>query len=484
MVTTQPPAHLARLELRHRALYLQRRRFWREFNFGAMLLLADVLTLSAVFVFLGTIPLGGLLQRFGDGGVAYVHGLIPQTPVALLRRITSLLFCLVVTRTYTPTERQQHPGRIAAAMLLGLALPRWQEIWTAQLFSRGALLVAVIAAVWGALVVQRQLLAGALRSLDPRRLDPNRTLIVGPAADLARLAGDWAAARSSAMPHTLTLSDTWPIGTQESMRELYEALANSEADAIVLIGVLSDPALQAVMIGASSAGASVYATRRLAFRELNEPSFVLRRAEPLAVLSRPALVGSQLVLKRFTDVVGAIIGVLLLSPLLALVAAAVGLTSRGPILFQQLRVGLGGEPFVLYKFRTMVANAELQQAALAGANTYSGDPLFKMENDPRTTPIGVFLRKSSLDELPQLLNVLLGEMSLVGPRPAVPSEVARYQQHHFVPFQALIDRPYSVVSANHDTNARRFANRWEGVGRWKSSGQETLHHAGRGAELS
>jgi lipopolysaccharide/colanic/teichoic acid biosynthesis glycosyltransferase len=98
----------------------------------------------------------------------------------------------------------------------------------------------------------------------------------------------------------------------------------------------------------------------------------------------------------------------------------------------------------------MVVDAERQQAALAGANEYSDDPLFKMTNDPRTTPIGVFLRRSSLDELPQLINVLIGEMSLVGPRPAVPSEVARYKQHHFVRFEVLpgMTGPWQVSGRN------------------------------------
>ncbi len=450
MVTAAAPAHLARLELRHRALALQRRRFWRELRYGSVLVVADVLTLSAVFALLGMLPLDGVADRFGEGGASYVHGLITQSPIALLRRVTSLLFCLFVTRTYTPTERRQHPARIAAAMALGLVLPRWQEIWTMHLLSRSALVGVVVAAVWTALVLQRRVLAEALKPMDPRRLDPGRTLMVGPAVDLARLTAERAESTGRPMPPTLTLSDTWPVGTQESMRELYEALADSAADAIVLVGALSDSALQAVMIGASSAGASVYATRRRVFREFDEPSFVLRRAEPLAVLSRPALVGSQLVLKRVVDVVGALVSVVVLSPLWLLVALAVRLTSRGPVLFRQIRVGLGGEPFVLYKFRTMVMDAERQQAALAASNVYSSDPLFKLRKDPRTTPIGVFLRQSSLDELPQIINVLKGEMSLVGPRPAVPSEVARYQQHHFVRFEVLpgMTGPWQVSGRN------------------------------------
>jgi lipopolysaccharide/colanic/teichoic acid biosynthesis glycosyltransferase len=249
---------------------------------------------------------------------------------------------------------------------------------------------------------------------------------------------------------TFALSDSWPDGTAESMRELYSALAEWDADAIVLVGAVSDAALQAVMIASSSAGASVYATRRAAFRQLDEPSFVLRRAEPIAVLSRPALVGSQLVLKRVVDLAGAVIGLVVLAPVFAVAALAVRLTSHGPVLFRQVRVGLGGDPFVMLKFRTMVDDAEHQLAELQQSNVYSTEPLFKLEKDPRMTPIGVFLRKSSLDELPQLLNVLRGEMSLVGPRPALPSEVRRYQQHHFVRFEVLpgITGPWQVSGRN------------------------------------
>jgi exopolysaccharide biosynthesis polyprenyl glycosylphosphotransferase len=453
-VTAASPIHLTRLELRHRALALQRRRFWREFSYGAILVLADVLTLSAVFSLLGMLPSDSLIPGMGADGQAFVRGLIPQTAIALGRRVTSLLFCLVVTGSYAQTERQAHPARMAAALLLGLVLPRWVEVWQSALPARWLLIGFVIAASWVALVLQRRALASALQSLDPRRLERARTLIVGPADDVKAVSKPRDESREPSPTPTFILSDTWPGGTAESMRELYAALGEWDADAIVLVGALSDAALQAVMIAASSAGASVYATRRAAFQQLDEPSFVLRRAEAIAVLSRPALVGSQLVLKRVLDLSGAMIGLVVLSPLLLLVSIAVKLTSKGPALFRQVRVGLGGDPFVMFKFRTMVADAERQQAELEQANVYSTEPLFKMAKDPRMTAIGTFLRKSSLDELPQLLNVLRGEMSLVGPRPALPAEVRRYQQHHFVRFEVLpgITGPWQVSGRNSITS--------------------------------
>lgn len=120
--------------------------------------------------------------------------------------------------------------------------------------------------------------------------------------------------------------------------------------------------------------------------------------------------------KRTLDIVGALTGLILLSPVLVLAALAVKLTSPGPIFFAQRRSGLGGRPFFCYKFRTMVTDAEQQKARLMAMNEQDG-PAFKIRNDPRITRVGRWLRKSSIDELPQLWNVLCGDMSLVGPRP-------------------------------------------------------------------
>jgi exopolysaccharide biosynthesis polyprenyl glycosylphosphotransferase len=132
----------------------------------------------------------------------------------------------------------------------------------------------------------------------------------------------------------------------------------------------------------------------------------------------------RLMVKRVTDVILASAGLLAMLPLMLLIAAAVKLTSRGPVLFRQQRCGLNGRRFTFYKFRSMVDNAEELKASLEHLNERT--TAFKIRNDPRLTPTGKFLRKFSIDEWPQLWNVIRGDMSLVGPRPAVPSEVEKY----------------------------------------------------------
>ncbi|MET8676372.1 sugar transferase [Streptomyces sp. NPDC004647] len=144
-------------------------------------------------------------------------------------------------------------------------------------------------------------------------------------------------------------------------------------------------------------------------------------------IAPPARRGLPVLLKSALDRTGAALGLLLLSPLYGLLALAIRLDSPGPALHRQTRVGQHGTPFTMWKFRSMAVDAEERRAELTTANEQDG-PLFKMRRDPRVTRIGRRLRRSSLDELPQLVNVLRGEMSLVGPRPPLPDEVAQYDE--------------------------------------------------------
>ncbi len=147
---------------------------------------------------------------------------------------------------------------------------------------------------------------------------------------------------------------------------------------------------------------------------------------PTLALSSTPKKDLEFLAKSFFDYFAAFISLIVLSPVLLIIALLIKFSSPGPILFSQVRSGLNGRKFKVYKFRTMVENAESLKASLEAQNEMDG-PVFKIAKDPRITPIGSFLRKTSLDELPQLFNILKGEMSLVGPRPPIPDEVENYQ---------------------------------------------------------
>ncbi len=162
---------------------------------------------------------------------------------------------------------------------------------------------------------------------------------------------------------------------------------------------------------------------------IHRAEFVPGESVPLFELKPPVFEGIDFALKRTFDVVGATVLLLLLSPLLAAIWVAVRATSRGPVLFRSIRQGIGERPFACLKFRTMYVDSEHQQEGLEALNEASG-ALFKIRDDPRTTPVGRLLRRFSLDELPQLVNVLRGEMSLVGPRPLPERDFEMLQEWH------------------------------------------------------
>jgi exopolysaccharide biosynthesis polyprenyl glycosylphosphotransferase len=151
---------------------------------------------------------------------------------------------------------------------------------------------------------------------------------------------------------------------------------------------------------------------------------------PVIALHRESLPSTTLLLKRLVDLVGALLALTLVSPVMAIIAVLVRVDSSGPVFYAAQRSGAKGRPFRCFKFRTMTTGADQLKEDLRARNERDG-PIFKLTDDPRITRIGRFLRRYSLDELPQLWNVLRGEMSLVGPRPHPVDEVNRYQLHHY-----------------------------------------------------
>ena len=209
--------------------------------------------------------------------------------------------------------------------------------------------------------------------------------------------------------------------------QLVELVSESGVSGVVLdAGSLTGDELDALVRALSSeTSAHVHVSsglrgidrRRITVSPLADETFL--HVAPLALSRR------QLVVKRVVDVSLATVMLALALPVLAVAALAIWLTDRGPILYRQERVGLDGEGFNLFKLRTMVVDADAKLTDLRAGNARNG-PLFKLSRDPRVIPVGRFLRASSLDELPQLFNVLEGTMSLVGPRPALPEEVAAF----------------------------------------------------------
>ncbi len=176
---------------------------------------------------------------------------------------------------------------------------------------------------------------------------------------------------------------------------------------------------------------TIYRARMELFKTLDLPLSQagvrrLRRRQAVKLAFWEIGLRSLFTVKRVLDVVGAVVGLLLLSPLFLAVALAIVIEDGWPVFFAQTRVGQNGRQFKFYKFRSMVRNAETLKDTLAQRNESGDGVIFKMKHDPRITRVGRFIRRFSIDEMPQFLNVLMGDLALVGPRPPVPREVAEY----------------------------------------------------------
>lgn len=229
--------------------------------------------------------------------------------------------------------------------------------------------------------------------------------------------------------HVLSSNDhVEPQRLAEAVERLIVALS---AEALILTQPLPAPHLSSVVDEALSMGCLVLTPPHAAEVPGLRPRLVWHHDQPLLEFDTPVLQLSALVTKRLMDVIGATVMLLLLSPLMLLLAIGVKVDSPGPVFFLQPRAGLGGRRFLMIKFRTMRAGADDLKANLAHLNQTGDSRLFKIKADPRVTLFGSFLRRWSLDELPQFWNVLLGDMSLVGPRPFFESDFAAYEDHHF-----------------------------------------------------
>ena len=321
-------------------------------------------------------------------------------PLLCSRRTTAwLLFkgCLITTLSLT-----------LALVMFRLELARWVVIWF------GGISFALVYA-------KEEVLQTFVRSRIGAEQYRRRFILVGTAEENARVKSELRAKSSEAI-------------------DIVAQMDLNEAPIERLVGLLHEHSINGVIISAKRSsfdqveaaiyaceleGVEVWLVADFFKAQLSRTTFDDFCGQPILVFRTAPEASWQGVLKQVVDYVGAVMLLVVCLPLFLLVALLVKLTSPGPIFFRQERSGLNGRPFILYKFRTMVTNAEQLKHELAAMNEMSG-PVFKVSNDPRVTPVGRWLRKFSVDEFPQFFNVLRGEMSLVGPRPLPVDEVKRF----------------------------------------------------------
>jgi len=273
---------------------------------------------------------------------------------------------------------------------------------------------------FGLLYAKEELFARAVRSRMGLAQYRRRFILVGTREETARLRADLRVRADAGMEivDELDLNDT-PV--DQFVQLLHEHAVNG----VILNSrhTLFDRA-EAVIRACELEGVEVWLVADFFRTQISRTSLDDFYGHPVLVFRSAPEASWQGLIKQVLDFLGALAALLVLAPPMLLVALVIRLTSPGPVFFRQLRSGLNGAPFTIYKFRTMVTNAEQIKHELTAMNEMSG-PVFKVTGDPRITPIGKWLRKFSIDELPQLVNVVRGEMSLVGPRPLPVDEIKR-----------------------------------------------------------
>jgi exopolysaccharide biosynthesis polyprenyl glycosylphosphotransferase len=368
-----------------------------------------------------------------------IHGHVPAAYVVLTASlpviwVSALALAGAYEARFIGAGADEFRRVINAGLGLTSAIAVLSYLTKAQV-SRSYMLVAMPAAV-GVDLLARYGLRKRLHRLREHGVCMQRAVAVGHSQDVANLVNELrrepyhgltVIAACLAGPVPFRPDEVAGVPVLGGLKDVVGAVREADADTVA---VLACPELNGVRLRRLAWALEKTNTDLClapALLDVAGPRTNVRAAAglPLLYVDHPDLSGLRQVIKGVFDKVAAASALLLLSPLLLAIGLAIRLEDGGPAFFRQVRVGRDGKPFRLYKYRTMVVEAEQQKAALAEHNEGTG-VLFKIRGDPRITRTGARLRRWSLDELPQLINVLLGQMSLVGPRPALPEEAAKY----------------------------------------------------------
>jgi exopolysaccharide biosynthesis polyprenyl glycosylphosphotransferase len=378
-------------------------------------------------------------------------------PITAGRSIVPLMVGLVVIglegrSAYQSAHGRRDPWRIvsgvALAFLAGALVSVFPPLYDIPI--EFIALFALLAVV--ALLAERAIVDEVVRLAYAHGVGLRRAVIVGRASDVDPVI---AGLRGDGQKDHLVVGYVVPGSGHDSaalgsLADLEAIIQREEPVELILSTQLSGEAYRRVADVCVRNGVSMLAV----------PSWTKSTggwSEPVVIGSMPGfwlhpvrLEMPSLILKRATDVILTLLALIVCLPLIALIGIAIKIDSRGPVFFSQRRVGLGGREFTMWKFRSMLHEAERRHDDVAHLNHYADARLFKLQDDPRITRVGRWLRRFSLDELPQLFNVLAGEMSLVGPRPPLPTEVRRYEQRHFVRLSVVpgMTGPWQVGGRN------------------------------------
>jgi exopolysaccharide biosynthesis polyprenyl glycosylphosphotransferase len=328
-------------------------------------------------------------------------------------------------------------GGIFLAALMGWVQARLFGRDTADLPNKVAYLYMAVAST-GISYAFRHALEWSIRAGFRSGALQRRMLVIGSAAEVARLS-QLVASFPDADVQIVGSFSTTVVGRRAGDMGLYpgsiedfeRAIENLRPHGIIIASTVPFEMLTGIMSRAFEVGLTVSLVPRV-LKDIKGSTLDRRQSVigPLLEVAPLRFDVPQLAIKRTMDLILVTVGLMAIWPLLLLIAMAIKLDSRGPVLFRQTRAGLGGRPFGMFKFRTMRVGAEDQKHLYQHLNEYPDPRLFKIKDDPRVTRLGRLLRRSSLDELPQLLNVLRGQMSLVGPRPCTPDELQHYAEKH------------------------------------------------------
>jgi exopolysaccharide biosynthesis polyprenyl glycosylphosphotransferase len=359
---------------------------------------------------------GGLLAVAAVGGDRITPAIVVVVPlVVVLSKVLDL---------YDQDELVLHKTTLQEApRVLQLAMLYAVGVWLLEsVVVVGALEKIQVLALW--MVVFIAVLVGrtVARQLAPRFVSPERCLVVADSGEHNRIAERLQLSRPTRAAMLVLRVDVSPSQLEElAAGRLRELVESHHIQRVILApGMTESDLVLDVIREAKSLGVKVSLLPR--FSEVLGSAMICDDLDGITMLAvrRFGLSRSSQLLKRGFDVAATGLGILVMSPILLLIVIAIVIDSRGPILFRQTRIGRHGVPFKMFKFRTMVLNADALKHELYGLNEARG--LFKITDDPRMTRVGRWLRRTSLDELPQLINVLRSDMSLVGPRPLVPEE--------------------------------------------------------------